>query len=384
MSVEFQLDHQDHPKVEDFLARDSRGIGAITLHPKAAAHQQAAAEAAIAAGVEVLYDPRTERLEHDGFTINGLPGFNGTPYDVNVLAANLDARQALVEQIIAAHPAITTIVTPPHFYVADARGANLNLALAEATKLMTEKKVRPVFLVRARFSSDLLKQIAKEYVAAGFNEIDLRISPLGGENDGIAKIRSTFAIADIFRSAGLRVVLGRSGNVGQAAFALGHVDAYSVGLGQMEHTNHAADISRQKRPPKLDENGKKTGGVWQGVYLPGIAATVSMKRARQLLGHSDVRSRLGCRIDACANSLLGPINDHRSHYLHARANDMGKLLDTPVAWRAKLETDRLQRAVELRELVNESYRSKGEPLLQTRTLHSLLDGIEQERISAVA
>lgn len=39
MSGEVQLDHQDHPKVEDFLAGDSRGVGAITLHPKAAAHQ---------------------------------------------------------------------------------------------------------------------------------------------------------------------------------------------------------------------------------------------------------------------------------------------------------------------------------------------------------
>ncbi|MDP9027618.1 MAG: hypothetical protein M3N46_08665 [Actinomycetota bacterium] len=384
MSVEFQLDHQDHPKVEDFLARDSRGVGAITLHPKAAAHQTSVAEVAVAAGIKVLYDPRTERLEHDGLTLNGLPGYTGTPYDLNALAANLSSRQVLAEMILQAHPDVVTEVTPPYFYARDERGGQLNLALAEATQLLTDKPVRPVLLLKARFDKALAMNLAQEYVRAGFREIDLRFTPLGGENDSIAKIRSVFAIADSFRVAGLRVVLGRSGNIGQAAFALGHVDGYSMGLGQMEHVNHSTDISRQKRPPKLDENGKKKGGVWQGVYLPGIAATVSVKRARQLLGHSDVRTRLGCRIDACANSLLGPLTDYRSHYLHSRVADVNRLLDSPPAWRAKLETDRLRRAVELRELVNSNYRAATEPMLQTRTLTSLLDGIEEERASAVA
>lgn len=43
MSVEFQLGHQDHLSVEDFLACGHDGVGAISLHPKAAAHQQGAA-----------------------------------------------------------------------------------------------------------------------------------------------------------------------------------------------------------------------------------------------------------------------------------------------------------------------------------------------------
>jgi len=264
------------------------------------------------------------------------------------------------------------------------RGGRLNLALAEAAKLATDKPVRPVLMLKSRFDIEDTRTLAREYADAGVSQLDLRFTPLGGEGDGIPKIRTAFKIADIFRAAGLRVLLGRSGNIGQAAFALGHVDGYSVGIGQMEHVSHATDISRQKRPPTVDEDGNKKGGVWQGVYLPGLAATVSMKRARQLLENSDVRTRLGCRIDGCANSLVGPVVDYRSHYLHSRASDVARLLQTPRDWRPKLETDRLRRALELRELVNERYRAPESSALATRTLKSLLDGIEEERATSVA
>lgn len=384
MSVEFQLDHQDHHKVEDFLARGSSGVAAIALHPKAAAHQQAAAEAAIAAGIDVLYDPRTERLAYPGHGLDRLPGYVGAPFDINQLALNLSHRQRLVEAVVEAHPDFSTVLTPPHFYVDGMRAGRLNLALAEATILATDKPVRPVLMLKSRFSHDDAGTLAAEYSDAGFTQIDLRFTPLGGEGDGIPKIRSAFKIADIFRTAGMRVILGRSGNIGQAAFALGHVDGYSMGIGQMEHVSHAADIARQKRPHVLDQDGKRKGGIWQGVYLPGLAATVSMKRARQLLENSDVRTRLGCRIDGCANSLLGPVIDHKSHYLHSRASDVTRLLQTPPHWRPKLETDRLRRALELRELVNDSYRAPESPPMPTRTLKSLLDGIEEERATSVA
>ena len=256
MSVEFQLDHQDHHKVEDFLARQSAGVSAIILHTKAAKHQAAAAEAALTAGLEVLYDPRTERLEHPGLTLGGLPGYTGEPCDLDRLAASIDERQRLVDAVVTAHPDVVTMVTPPHFVVRDRRGAHLNLALAEAARHASSKRVRPVLTLKSRLSQELAQEIAEIYAAAGFTEIDLRFTPLGSENDGIPKIRSAFATARLFREVGMRVVLGRSGNIGQTAFALGHADGFSVGVGQMERVDHAADVSRQKRPPKLDADGK--------------------------------------------------------------------------------------------------------------------------------
>lgn len=384
MSVEFQLDHQDHHKVEDFLARQNAGVSAISLHAKAAKYQTAAAEAALTAGLEVLYDPRTERLEYPGLTLRGLPGYTGEPYDLDRLAASIDERQRLVDAVVTAHPDVVTIVTPPHFLIRDRRSAHLNLALAEAARHAAAKRVRPVLTLKSRLSRELSQEISEIYAAAGFTEIDLRFTPLGSENDGIPKIRSAFTTARLFREAGMRVILGRSGNIGQTAFALGHADGFSVGIGQMERIDHAADVSRQNRPPKLDADGKKIGGIWQGVYLPGIAATLSIKRAKELLAHSDIRTRLGCRIDSCGASLFGPIDDYRTHYLHSRASDVAKLIETPEAWRSKLETDRLRRAIEMRDIVNAGYRADTDPELKTRTLHSLVDGIQDDVDSAAA
>lgn len=377
MGVEFQLDYQDHPAVEDYLARSSAGIGAIILHSKSAPKQRGAAEAAIAAGIDVLFDPRTDRLAHEGFSVNGLPGYREEPYDLRTLAGSLDDRQRLVDAVLSAHPDYTTLVTPPFFYAPDLESARLNLALAEQASLATGKRVRPVLLLRSKMSLKDVETIAREYGDAGFADLDLRFTPLGGEFDGIPKIRAVLAAADRFRTQGMRVVLGRSGNIGQAAFALGHVHGYTVGIGQMEHVNHASDINRQKQPPKFDEQGKRKGGAWQGVYLPALALSVSMKRAQSLLGHSDVRTRLACREGACATSLLGPTTNHKAHYMHSRAGEMQRLLETPAAWRPKLETDRLVRAIELRELVNSRYGVAGEAPIKTRTLQSLVDGMRE-------
>jgi len=384
VSVEFQLGHQDHLSVEDFLARGHDGVGAISLHPKAAGYQQGAAEAAREAGLDVLFDPRAERLTHPGSNHEGLPAYTGQLYDLDHLAVSDPARQALVDLILAAHPDACTIITPPYFLINDERSAYLNLALAEATKHGTTLPVRPVVMLRSRLGLAQIKLLADEYAKAGFDDVDVRFTPFGGENESIRKIRPVFAAADLFRAAGFRVVLGRSGNIGQTAFALGHVDGYSVGVGAMEHIDHATDLSRQNRPPRLDANGRKKGGIWEGVYLPGPAITLSKKRAAELLGNSDVRTRLGCRIGACANSLMGPIADHKGHYLHARAAEMAALQAVPPAWRGKAETDRLHRAIEVRDLINRHYRGDDEPPLKTRTLHSLVDGIEEERSSAVA
>lgn len=124
--------------------------------------------------------------------------------------------------------------------------------------------------------------------------------------------------------------------------------------------------------------------MWEGVYLPGLAITVSKKRAEALLAHSDIRTKIGrCRTGQCANSLMGPTSDHRTHYLHSRAAEMAFLQNTPEKWRAEAETKRLRRALELRQLVNTEYRARGELELKTRTLESLVDGIaEHTRVAA--
>lgn len=109
------------------------------------------------------------------------------------------------------------------------------------------------------------------------------------------------------------------------------------------------------------------------MYLPGIAETVSRKAADLLLGHTDIRLRLGCRVEECGTSVDGPTKDSRRHYLHARAHEMADLMRKPAAWRPTTETERLGRALALRELINDNYRPADTPALKTRTLRSILD-----------
>lgn len=386
MGVGFHLGYTDQHKVEDFIARGVRGVDSITLHAKSARYQRAAAEAAREAGIDVLYDPRTERmadLDPEG-QLTGLAAFAGQ-LDIDALASSGRLRSELVDRVLHAHPPQVTIVTPPGFFVDSERTARLAVDLAEATRLVTELPVRPVLFLSSRLSSGNQATLAGELVAAGIQEVDLRVSPFSGENDSVRKIRQTFATVDRFRDAGLSITLGHSGNIGQVAVALGHATGYSVGIGQNEHVDFKGTLRRQVNPPKKkrDEYGKAVGGgSWEGIYLPGLAVTVSRRVGEALLDHSDIRTRIGCRIDDCAAALKGPLNNSKVHYLHARAAEMEALESRPQQWRAKIETDRLTRALELRTLINEKYRRDGEAVLKTRTLASLLDGIREEQAAA--
>ena len=374
MGVAFQLGHGDHKVVEDFLLRQPAGVSAITLHPKSARHQQAAAEAARAAGVSVFYNPATERLAAPGYAMPEAPFYTGVPYDVDLLAGDASARAQLIDLVIEGHPTFTTAITPPHFYVDSMRAANLNVALAADASKSTDQPIHAVLVLERRFGLKVASDLAAQYAREGINNLELHLSPFGGEDESIAKIKSGFAILDAFRTVGITTTLGWSGNIGQAAVALGHADGYSVGVGLLEHVGHATTISRQRRPPKFDENGKKKGGPpFEGVYLPGIAATVSRKLAETLLGHTDIRLRLSCRLEECRASIDGPTRDSRRHYLHARAHEMDDLLRKPAPWRPTSEEDRLGRALALRDLVNEKYRANDTTALKTRTLRSILD-----------
>jgi hypothetical protein len=379
VGVEFRLGRQDAHKAEDFLARRPAGVSRITLDTAYARYQLDAADAARDAGIDVLYDPATERMADRGFEPAGVAFYPGEPFDVGALAQDGAARTRLVEGVIMAHPDATTMVTPPHFHVHDHRSASLNVALAEETAHLSDKPVRAALVINRKFGAETAAALAADYAAAGIESVDLRVTPLGGENESVKKIQSVFALADAFAAAGLEVVLGYSGNIGQTAVALGHATHYSVGVGLREQVNHSATITRQKAPSREPLEGGGHFGAVAGIYLPGPAVTVGRKAGKALLDNTDIRTRIGCRIGACGRSVSGPAADPREHYLHARAGEMAVMLQRPAPWRPSMEKDRLSRALELRELINGRYLSADVKPLGTRTLRSLIDDIDVER-----
>ncbi|MGI8946861.1 MAG: hypothetical protein ACR2FV_02550 [Ornithinimicrobium sp.] len=226
-------------------------------------------------------------------------------------------------------------------------------------------------------------ELAAEYIRAGVTDMELRMSPFGGEDESLRKIRDGFAAAQAFTDAGLRVTLGQSGNLGEVAVALGHVASYSVGIGLLEHVNHSAQISRQKQRPRPRSEDDPGGGPITGVYLNGLALTARPQIAEVLLGHSDLRTRVGCRVGRYGTSVRGPLLDTRDHYLHSRDIQMRRLLDQAAGWRPTFEIEQLRAALNLREHINANYLGPDRlPLkkpLPTRTLKSLISDIERAR-----
>ncbi|OFJ54559.1 hypothetical protein [Mycolicibacterium grossiae] len=382
MGIQFRLGPNDHKPVEDFLSREHTGTDAITLDTKAARHQGAAAAAAIEAGLQVYWEPAAERLAEAGFGLDKLPLWTGQPYHIDHLSADQAARAALVALTVEKHPALVTHVTAPHFYVTDERTARLNVDLAERTRLAVgeDKPTRAVVTVSTTALGRIGIDLAAEYASAGIGHIEIRLSPFGGDDEGIRKIRTAFAMLDQFREHDLNVTLGLSGNIGRAALAMGHADAYSVGVGMLEKVNHAQTMARYRRAPDPDKD--QGGGAAGGIYLPRLGATVPAKAARQLLSHTDIRTRVGCRIGSCRNSVTGPLDDRRAHYLHSRASEVAEMLRRPAPWRGAMEIDRLNEAIGLRDRVNEHYLSDDVHKLGTRTLRSLVDEIEHEQQQA--
>lgn len=382
MGIQFRLGPNDHKPVEDFLAREHAGIGAITLDTKAARHQVAAAAAAVDAGLHVYWEPAAERLAEAGFGLDKFPLWTGKPYNIDDLSANQAARAALVGLTVEKHPARITHVTAPHFYVTDERTARLNVDLAERTRLTVgeDMPTRAVITISTTALGRLGIDLAAEYAGAGIGDVEIRFSPFGGDDEGIRKIRTAFGVLDQFREHDLNVTLGQSGNIGRAALAMGHADAYSVGLGMLEKVNHSQTMARYRKVPDPDKD--QGGGAAGGIYLPRLGATVSAKAARQLLSHTDIRTRVGCRIGSCHNSVTGPLDDRRAHYLHSRSSEVVEMLRRPAPWRGAMEIDRLNEAIGLRERVNEHYLSDDVHKLGTRTLRSLIDEIEHEQQQA--
>lgn len=378
MTLQFSLGHNDQKVVEDFLCRPLGATSAIVLDAKAAPKQLHAAEAAAAARVRVLWEPATQLLADAGYGLERFPLWAGAPYAVDALATSLDARRRLVERTISAHPKAVSDVTPPHFYVDNPRAAALNLDLAEATAIEAAgKPVRAVLTASHRYLRINAAEIAEHYRTAGIQYIELRLSPFGGEDESLKKITDGFAIARAFTNSGLHVTLGHSGNLGQVAVALGHADAYSVGVGLMEHVDHKSQVSRKRTPPKPRAEGEKGGGPLAGVYLPALAYTAPAKVAGKLMEQSDLRVRIGCRVGKCRTSVLGPLLDVREHYMHSRDTEMAKLMEQPAGWRPTAELERLRRALILRQQINRNYLAPGEPAIKTRTLDGLIEDIER-------
>jgi len=271
-----------------------------------------------------------------------------------------------------------TTLVPPHFYNDDV--AQLNVDLAARTLARYDRPVRAVLVASRDYlaTDDTAQRLADLYADAGLEAVELRLSPVGGEDESVRKVRSSLDVVGAFADAGLDVYLGHQGQLGQTALALGLVRGFSVGVGLHEGVNHAGVINRQTHPRQPGE-GVSNYGPLAGVHLTDAAVTIPRGMARALYEDRSIRTRLSCPLGACAVHVDGPLRDVRGHYLHARANGVATLESRPAPWRPAQEYDRLRRALELRELLNQHHLPVDAHPLKTRTLRSLLGEIDYQR-----
>lgn len=351
MGIEFRLGRQDHPKVEDFLGTRPKNVDGIWVEAGNVTRQLAAIEQARATGVEVLVEPMTERLADPGFTPGNISYAQGGPLDLGRLSRSRASRSRLVEAVVATQTE-ATIVTTPHFYVWDEHSAQLNLDLAAETAELADADVRAILLAKRDHlaNPEVAADLAMRYADIGITSMDLRLSPLGANNDGSIKVHSALGIIDAFNAEGISVNLGLQGQLGQTALALGIVSGFSVGIGVRESIDHGAAITAQQKPRSKNE---KFFGVQPGIWLHGPDIAVPRRVAKVLLSDPSIRSRLVCSIGQCSASMSGPLADARTHYLHSRSAEVATLLSRPMTWRASHEEDRLVRAIDMRAIVNE-------------------------------
>jgi|CXWL01.1.fsa_nt_gi hypothetical protein len=385
MGIEFRLGRTDHKVVEQFLDDEPLGVDAIYVDAPNTGIQSSVIDMARRRGVHVLIEPLTERLVEPGFDPRGLDYSNGYPIETAKLKS-LKRKAELVERVVGLQLEACTILVPPHFYVDGDESARLSVDLAGLTVQefrSSKKMVRPILTASRVFlaKGDNAARVAADYRAVGVVSVDLRLSPLGGEDEGPSKVTSALEIATKFSDAGLDVVLGYQPAIGHTALALGIVSGYSAGVGYREHVNHVAAMGQQRKPALP---GAKRFGSSAGVFLPAAGVTVPKWVAKSLFAELSIRTKLGCSVGACASEIDHPVKDPRTHYLHSRANLVEELNKYPAAWRTTHEQDRLKRAKELRTSINQNYlpnirKSEKRKLgdLGIRTLESLATIVER-------
>jgi hypothetical protein len=383
MGVEFRLSRNDHRVVETFLVRSPQGVAGIQVEARHRVRQQAAIEAALAAGIDVTIDPMTERLTAEGYNAAELDYHDhDRPLELPMDMTRRAARENFVERVVEPQLEQVTLLTPPHFFVEDDDGVDLNIALIRATTRFasgTSVPVRPILAVQRSFIArpGIADLIARRYAHEGVSSIDLRLSPVGGDDDGAQKIRSALDIAAAFSGRSIQVLLGRQGALGASALALGLADRFSVGIGMFERFDHKSTITRQSRPG----TGGPLRGPQAGVYVGEAAVTLPRRTAQDLFDDPRLRSRIACRVGHCATDVAGPVLDPRGHYLHARANDVVVMRAQPAPWRANMQRESLMKALEVRRLINRHLPAGAHPI-KNRTLTALVGEIELRNAAA--
>ena len=383
MGIVLRIGYNDHHLVADFLANRPAGVSGIVVEAKHVYRHSSVIEAARDAGVDVVVETLTDRLAVEGYDPGMLDYADSYPFGPDQLGS-LAARAEFVERVVEPQLDLNpgTVVAPHHFSDdAEALGLNLELARLTVHEYGSDFQVTAVCSVRRTLLAEpnAAREAAERYSEAGVNRVELRLSPLGGPREGIQKVKSVFDNLRALREYNVPVTFGFQGIIGEVAYALGLADSYSTGIGDREQYDFKSAIASQQRNAEARRNGEKRRSrrAAPRVLLTGAGVQVSAEVAKALYGDPAIRARLACRLGSCADSIDGPTQDPKQHFLHSRAHSIQEIDRLPPGWRMNHERDQLQKAIELCETINSHHLKAGMKKVEVRTLESLRASLDQ-------
>lgn len=383
MGVEIRIGYNSHQVVADFLGADPEGLTGIVVDAKHLERHQVVIEAARDAGKDVYVETLTDRLAVEGYDPGDLVYADSFPFGPDQLKS-LAARGEFVERVAEPQIALNgDVLVAPHYFSDDVEALELNAELARLTvhEYGADYRVRAVCAVRRTLLADpnVARKTAQMYGQAGVAAVELRLSPLGGPNEGVQKIKSTFDILRAFGEYEVPVTLGFQGPIGEVAYALGLVEGYSTGVGDRDRYDYKGAIASQRREAAARDRGedRRPRASARRVLLPNVGLQIPMESAKVLYADPGIRARIACRLESCAVSVDGPTRKPRQHFLHSRADAIREIDRLPSGWRATHQRDQIQKAIEVCEAINGHHLSGDMKPLQIRTLESLRTSLDQ-------
>jgi hypothetical protein len=385
MGIEFRLGRNDHKVTEDFLATRWRVLDAITVEAHNAHRQAGVIEAARDAGVLVNIDLMLDRLQNPGFDYGPLPYVPSATLSGVALSNNAPARMQMVERAVEFQSKLDATIIAPHLHSDDALHDDLIIAMAaDSIALAGSEPVRVIVAAnRDRLAADdfaAARYLADGLAAIGVASVELRLSPTGDKDMSESKIRSMFAVTEVFTDVIRHVVLGYQGIVGPAALAMGLAGGFTTGIGLREQYNYTS----LRKPHETDDDDDHAFGPQAGVRLPNTDLTVPRRFAEALYQDIGIRARLRCGYACCHGRIDGPAHDPRKHYLRSRTEELTAMLDRPVSWRPRMEQQRLERATDTIEMINAGHVPPKCHPIKVRTLRSLASLLDRTETTGTA
>ncbi len=349
--------HNDHLVVADLFAPSAGAvllphtrppISRLVLDAPLAVREQQFREAAQDAGVPLLIDVLAPLLQGEVDPTDAwarLPFARAEAVPADMLV-NPFFQQGLVAETVqfqVEHGA--SAIIPPYLYAESpddpAFDASLGMIGMTARYLRENNITLPLFVIlcvqRRGFASQRtwhagIDRFARTALDVGPQSLGLCVSPMGGGDEKLSTVLSTFMMGQRLKDTGARVVAWRQGFYGPGMVAAG-LDGYETGIGLREHTDIAG--LRSARKPRTADTDKPKRAATPGVYVAGLGRSLKRAVAAVLFEHHALRSQLVCDDRRCCpKGATSMVEDPRPHAVRARARQLRHLDSMPHApWR---------------------------------------------------